>query len=466
MALTPLDDAVGAPGRSEQLRAIEAEIQSHDVRHIYLQYTSIPGRLMGKVVPAKHFARIADSGLPWTYLSAGGFAATRAGELIGPTGAAAHEGLLVPDLSTFAILPWDPEVARVFCDHYHPADDKDRPGQPALGDTRANLKRLVDSLEHSGDLQLVTGCEPEMSWFAGRESIDLPISKLPKHVSTAYHIGHIEEVRPILKQVTRYGQALGLDMIQADYEDPGQIEMNFMYGPSVDTADRLTTYRQICMQVAKEFGVFATFMPKPIPGIMANGCHHHISLRRDGKAVLTEPGSQILSDLGRWAVGGLLAHARAMSAVCAQTVNSYARYWDAGLFAPTRAVWGYDNRLALVRALPNRVEFRAPDASCNPYLTHAVLIAAIRDGIEKRIDPGAPLDDDSSEDPSPHSDRFPALPGTLGEAIDAIGADSVIVEALPTEMLETFLAIKRDEWARACGAVTDWARDTYLTYLP
>ena len=129
-----------------------------------------------------------------------------------------------------------------------------------------------------------------MSWFPDADSITASISKLPAHVGTPYHIGHIEEMRPILKRVTRYGQEMGLDMIQADYEDPGQVEMNFLFGPCVETADRLTTFRQICMQVAKEFGVLATFMPKPVPGIMANGCHHHLSLWRGEEPGFAEPG--------------------------------------------------------------------------------------------------------------------------------------------------------------------------------
>ena len=184
-----------------------------------------------------------------------------------------------------------------------------------------------------------TGCEPEMSWFPSADEITAGISTLPGHISTAYHIGHLEQIRPILKQVTTYGQALGLDMIQADYEDPGQIEMNFMFGAALETADRLVTFRQICMQVAREFGVLATFMPKPVPGIMANGCHHHLSLWDGDRSMLVDAGTSQLNDLGRHAAGGLLAHARGMSAICAPTVNSYARYWDAGLFAPTLPVW-------------------------------------------------------------------------------------------------------------------------------
>jgi glutamine synthetase len=465
MAVSMLHEALNDADRATALRDVEARIREHGVTHVYLQYTSIPGRVMGKAIPARHFARVAECGVAWTYLSAGGFASDIAGELIGPSGAAAAEGLLIPDLSTFQVLPWDTDVARVFCDHFHRADDERRPGQIALGDCRANLKRVHAAFQEEFGLTLKTGCEPEMSWFPDKDTITSDISHLPGHVSTAYHMGHIDEIRPIMKRVTHYGQAMGLDMIQADYEDPGQIEMNFSFGDALETADRLVTYRQICIQVAREFGVLATFMPKPVPSIMANGCHHHLSLWRGEEAAFADPDGPGINELGRHAAAGLLTHARGLSAVCAPTVNSYARYWDAGLFAPTVPIWGYDNRLCVVRVLGNRLEYRAPDASCNPYMTHAALLSAMRDGIVNRLDPGAPAALDAGP-PSEQDALFPLLPRTLGEAIEAFEADEVVRATFPGELHDTFVALKQDEWRRSCGAVTDWQRDMYLNYLP
>jgi glutamine synthetase len=464
MAVTALEDTLNQRERADQLREIDARIREHDVKHVYLQYTSVPGRVMGKVIPARHFERIAESGLAWTYLSAGGFHMDLDGAVLGPSQTAVAEGLLIPDLATFQVLPWDTDMARVFCDHFHRLDDAERPGEVVLGDARANLKRLHAEFQADFGLEMKTGCEPEMSWFPSKDSITAEISHLPDHVGTAYHIGHLERMRPILKRVTQYGQAMGLDMIQADYEDPGQVEMNFAFGSCVETADRLTTYRQICMQVAKEFGVFATFMPKPVPGIMANGCHHHISLWRGDEPAMVDSGAKELNQLGLWVLGGLLEHSRGMTALVAPTVNSYARYWDVGQFAPTVPVWGYDDRACIVRVLGARAEFRAPDASCNPYLTHSAILAAIRDGIERKIDPGPAHE---QEAPIKVEDcAFGLLPKTLGEALEAYEADEVIRAALPEDVHRTFLEIKRDEWQRACGAVTDWHRDMYLTYLP
>lgn len=465
MALSTLEQTLNDRDRETQLQEIRGRIRDHDVKHVYLQYTSVPGRVMGKVVPSSHFERFAENGLAWTYLSAGGFAGNLHGDVIGPSGAAATEGLLIADLSTFQVLPWDTDVARVFCDHYHRPDDEHRPGALALSDCRGNLKRVHAEFRQALGFEVKSGCEPEMSWFPSKDAVTASISQLPGHISTAYHIGHIEEIRPILKQVTKYGRAMGLDMIQADYEDPGQIEMNFMFRSALETADNLQTYRQICMQVAKEFGVLATFMPKPVPSIMANGCHHHLSLWSGDDAAFGDPDGPGINELGRWATGGVLAHARGMSAVCASTVNSYARFWDVGLFAPTIPIWGYDNRLCIVRVLGTRLEYRAPDACCNPYLTHAILIAAMRDGIENRIDPGPPHAPDEGA-PTEEEARFPLLPKTLGEALEALASDDVVRAAMPAELYDTFVEIKRDEWQRACGAVTDWDRDMYLSYLP
>jgi glutamine synthetase len=465
VAVTPLEDTLSANGREAMLSEIDARIREHDVKHVYLQYVSVPGRVMGKVVPARHFERIAACGLAWTYLSAGGFHSTLTGKLIGPSGPAATEGLMIPDLATFQVLPWDTDMARVFCDHFHRIEDERRPGEIALSDCRTNLKTVDRAFRDDHRLTLKTGCEPEMSWFQSKDEITASVSELQPHLSTAYHVGHLEKMRPILKQVTKYGQAMGLDMIQADYEDPAQTEMNFMFGSALETADRLITFRQICMQVAREFGVFATFMPKPLAGVMGNGCHHHLSLWSGDECAFVQAGKPDLTELGRHAAGGILVHARGLSALAASTVNSYTRYWDVGLFAPTIPIWGYDNRVCILRVLPSRVEYRAPDAACNPYMTQAALLAAMRDGIENTIDPGPPQQPED-EPPSEDNAPFPLLPKTLGEALVALEEDRVVCDVFFDEVLNTFLEIKRDEWARSCAAVTDWARDMYLNYQP
>src|SRR5690606_20890760 len=142
--------------------------------------------------------------------------------------------------------------------------------------------------------------------------------------------------------------------------------------------------------------------------------------------------------------------------VMASTVNSYKRFWDTGLFAPTRINWGMDNKTCTVRLSANgRLEYKLPDASVNPYLSHALLLAAMRDGLQKKSDPGASVDKDSYADVS----EIGVLPLTLGDAVAAFRNDEVMRTALPQEMSDLYLELKADEWARACGAVTDWDRN-------
>ncbi|WP_179443323.1 glutamine synthetase family protein [Rhodococcus sp. ACPA1] len=464
--MTPLELALSDPARDSELKRCRQLFDEGGVTHVHCQYVSVQGRVLGKVMPVKYFLETAGrKGVPFGYAVAGGLQASLAGELLGPGGISTREGLLVPDLATAQILPWDPSVARVFCDHFRSLREEVGPGEPEEADARGNLKRVIAAFREETGLELRTGCEPEMSWFSGPDAIDRSASFFPDWVGPSYHLEHIAEMMPILKRITQYAQEMGFEMIQSDYEDPGQLECNFLYDNALATADRLITYRQICMAVAKEFGVLATFMPKPVPGIMANGCHHHASLWRGDENVFADDDD--LTDLGRHALGGLLEHTRGMTAVLASTTNSYARFWDVGLFAPAVTNWGYDNRTTSYRVLPGRVEVRSPDAAVNPYLSHAALLGAMADGIRRNLDPGKPELGNAyapSDEETPST--FAAPPLTLSEALDALEEDKAVRSVLPGSLYDTFTACKRDECNRRSGAITDWDFNTYLRYTP
>ena len=348
----------------------------------------------------------------------------RAGVLLAG-GVNAPEYTAVPDLETFAVLPWDTDFARVFCRLYEPDHLAEGAGAEFACDTRGLLRRMHSGFTDRTGLELRTGCEPEMTWRGeGLEAHFRPGS------SPAYHIEHLERNRPIVKKVVEYAQALGLDMVEGDYEDEYQVELNFMYDHADLTADRLVTYRQICKQVARELGIEASFMPKPATGMMGNGCHHNFSLWRDGVNVLADPDvtELHLTDVGKHALGGLLSHSAGAMLINGSTVNSYKRYWDAGQFAPSRINWGLDNKTCTVRlSAVGRLEYKLPDAAVNPYLSHAVILAACEDGLKNSTDPGAPTQGSSYDTPA--DVRFPALPLTLGEAIEAFRADGVLTEA-------------------------------------
>jgi len=255
-------------------------------------------------------------------------------------------------------------------------------------------------------------------------------------------------------------------MIEGDYEDPGQLELNWMFDHADLTADRLVVYRQICKQVARELGLVASFMPKPATGMMGNGCHHNVSFWRDGVNVLAEPGRTELhlTDEGKHALGGILSHAAGTMLINGSTVNSYKRYWDAGQFAPSQINWGMDNKTCTVRLSANgRLEYKLPDASVNPYLSHAALIAAAADGLDNSLDPGAPTVGSSYDG---ESDRFAPLPLTLAAAIEAFQKDDVVKGALGEDLSQLLVDFKSDEWARFCAAVTDWEKERYEVSIP
>ena len=171
-----------------------------------------------------------------------------------------------------------------------------------------------------------------MMWLKMKEDGTPDVTGVTKPY--CYHIDQFSELQPIIHKVIEYGQAMGLDMIQGDHEDaPGQIELNFNFDRAEQTADNLSTFRQICKQVGRELNVFPCFMPKPFMGVSANGCHHNISLwKGDENAFMPEGDDQRLpSQIGLYAIGGVLEHLSALTAVTASTVNSYRRLWDTGL---------------------------------------------------------------------------------------------------------------------------------------
>ena len=288
---------------------------------------------------------------------------------------------------------------------------------------------------------------------------------------------------------------MGLDMIQGDHEDaPGQLELNFTFDDCLRTCDRLTTYRQICAQVARETGLIACFMPKPFMGVSANGCHHNLSLWSDGKETTNALGLDNLPGMegsfvyreggenhfmpseahhakkpgpvGLNCIGGVIEHLPALTALGCSTVNSYRRLWDQGFWAPVYADCGYQNPTCGLRvSAPGRFEYRAVDSAVNPYLLASALLMAFDDGLDRKIDPGEPESRNIHEAMAGGKD-VPKLPMTLGDALEQPEGDAVIRKALPDEMFRVFMHHKGDEWARFNATVTEWDVERYLDCLP
>ncbi len=458
---TPLEEHRARNLDPAEIARIEGMIAASGVKYVYYQFISINGRVLAKVVPANHLRRNLEKGVQFHGTAIADLTTDRTGKLMGG-GAQAEEFTILPDTDTFAVLPWDNEVGRFFCRVYRRADRAVDPGTPHPLDSRGLLIRAHEEFTDRTGLELRSGTEPEMSWIG--EGVDV-VSR--PGVSPAYHGLTLDQMRPVFKRVISYAQALGLDMVEGDYEDNGQLELNWMFDNASRTADRLITYRQVCRQVAKELGVVASFMPKPFTGVMGNGCHHNVSLWRGEENIFMDPATRHLhvTQDAKHALGGMLKHAAGSMLVMASTVNSYKRYSDVGLFAPTGVDWGLDNKSCSIRVSAiGRLEYKIPDASVNPYLSHALLLAAMDEGLAESIDPGEPQLLSSYETAA--ASAFDALPTTLGDAIRAFATDGLVTGTLGADLADLLIEYKTDEWLRYCGVVSEWEREMYLEFMP
>ena len=488
--MSDLQDYLNDPAREALIPEVRKKINDLGIDAIYYQYVSITGRIMGKVIPAKHWERISHAGMQTWLGGVTNVFADKEGQLIGfPPNAS--ELLALPDPDTFCQLPWNKRLARVFCTVFFSREDPERPEEYLDSDTRGNLRRIHKKFQEDHDgLHLRVGCEPEMLWLKPGDD-SRPYYETTKPY--AYHIDQFEELSDVWLRVYDYATAMGLDMIQGDHEDaPGQIEMNFQFDDALRTSDRLTTYRQLCSQVAREFGLIAVFMSKPYMGMPANGCHHNLSLWRGGDDEVAEIGRSgqpamdevfryrsggtnevdnpdhdwMPSELGLHALGGMLKHLNALVAIGASTVNSYRRLNDTGMWAPVGASWGLQNRSCAVRvSSPDRFEFRCVDSMVNPYLMQSALLKAFDSGIRNKIDPGPP-EARNFVDVVNAGEPVERIPTTLRDALDALAEDEVVKSALPGDMYGIYDWYKRDEWNKFIWQVSDWDVNMYLDCLP
>lgn len=490
--MTDLEAFVNDKDREERVKQVRAKIDELGVTYIYFQFISVTGRVMGKGAPADHWETFAGRGFQLVYGSTANLFIDRTGKYIG-YGPEAWELVGIPEPETFVQLPWDKRVARVFCTLFRGREHPENPGAFLTSDCRGNLRRIHQAFqdEHDG-LHMRVGTEPEMMWLKRGEDgkPDGGVSK-----PFCYHIDQFESLRPVFMKVIEYSRAMGLDIIQGDHEDaPGQLELNFMFDEVLRNADRLTTYRQICAQVAREHNIIACFMSKPFMNVSASACHTNLSLWRGGEDHVKQLGNDPMPGMeapyshvqggentfmpegdnprepgriGRFAMGGLIAHLRGLTVLGCSTVNSYRRLLDVGFWAPLYANWGYQNRTAGVRnSAPGRFEYKTVDSAHNPYLLAAGLLTAIDDGIKRELDPGEPEQRNIYDVMDEISDRDKKLPISLGEALDAFENDEVAKAGLPGEMFPVFMHYKRDEWETFLATVTEWDLETYLDCLP
>jgi glutamine synthetase len=487
---TDLERYVHAPGRAELVKQVREKINELGIQYIYYQFISVTGRIVGKGIPADHWEANAERGFQLVYGSTCNLFLNRHGEYIG-YGPEASELVGIPDPETFVQLPWDKRVARVFVTLFRNREERENPGGHLTSDGRGNLRTIHNAFKAKHGLEMRHGTEPEMMWLKRDDSGKVTGYTKPN----CYHIDQFESLRPVFMRVIEYSRAMGLDMIQGDHEDaPGQLELNWMYDDCLRTADRLTTYRQICAQVAREFGLIACFMTKPFMKVSASGCHHNISLWREGRDEIVPLGNDPLPGLegvftyrkggentfmpdkalsprkpgpiGLMSIGGVIAHLGALTAIGCSTVNSYRRLWDTGYWAPVFADWGFQNRTCGLRvSAPGRFEYRAVDSMVNPYLMAAAVLRAFDDGITRKLDPGEP-EERNIYQAMEQGKIVKKLPMSLGDALNRLADDKVIQSAMPGDMYRLFHEYKTDEWERFMATTSNWDMETYLDCLP
>lgn len=450
---------VATEGFRKQLAELQKRVQQEGIQAIYFIIPSVDGRALGKMATASQFASTAVNGIRLHYGAITDARVNLFGELIG-FAEEEIEGIGIPDLETFQVLPWEPRLARVLC-HFYEEDS----GEMLDHDSRGNLLRLEETLYREQGVRMLCGIEPEMMWLRRTDN-----GSLGHHTSAMsfYEIMNFHNFEPVYMDLLEYGSRMGLEITHGDSEDSSQIEINFKPDTPLAFADDFFTYRLICRVVAKKHGLLATFMPKPFMQCSGNGHHHHVSLVDDeGKNLIAGDlkGGCRLSEMGVHFLGGLLAHADAITLVGAPTVNSYKRYWDVGYWAPFHKSYAYNNRTTLVR-IPavGRFEVRNFDSACNPYHSIGACLIAGLAGLRCKVDPGAPNPTNASVNiRCPRSERIPI---TMDEAIAAFEADDLMKELFKPGLYRAFLELRKDDLTRYWAQVSEWERDFYLERYP
>ena len=454
-----------------QVEAVRDQLAKAGVKSCLATFVDVYGVPKAKVTPIEGFEHMCDGSELYT---------VGACEGLGLAGPQEDECATVPDLGSAIVLPWDRSKGWFSSDlYYH--------GEPYAGDPRGILRRQLARAQRLG-LKFNLGVEPE--FFVLRESPDgelTPITRTRfKGPNACYDVTLASESDAFLEPLASHLKELGWGLYSYDQEcGRGQYEFDFGYTDALTMADRFVFLRFMIKKVAESLGAVATFMPKPFADDFRNGAHFNMSLARtDGGANAFAPGSGkselasrygvSCSDLALHFVAGLKAHAPAITAVTCPSYNSYQGLIAQGdladfSWAPVLVAWGKNNRSAMLRLPGNRhcIENRAVDMSVNPYLAAAITLAAGLDGIEKELDPGAPLNDDLYRRGRKElkAAGIDVLPRTLLHALEAFEADPISAQAFGEFYKGVYLAHKTREWERSFYAVSREQRDRYLTFI-
>lgn len=436
-------------------------IKSQGIKTIRVDFCDLYGINRGKGVPADRFPHVIDDGIHCVMAT---FALDLAGNIAMETGIAEEVAYAdmqaIPDLSTFRVIPWEENTARVIADLYFE-------GKPLAVSPRGILKKVVKDYNEKG-LRPIVGSELEFYLF---EKVDRNWEYYADKTSMVYTMNPMVDKLNIISKVKEAMAQMAYSVIYFNHEFfPSQYEINVIHGDAVEVADITFTFKQVVKEIAFQHGLLATFMGKPRNDGGGNGYHLHISIYDESnqKNLFDDPkGEHGVSQLALHSISGHLEHAKEMSAIFASNVNAYKRYVPDS-FGAYYIVWGLDNRTTYIRIPPerghaSRIENRAPDGSANPYLSFAVALAAGLDGINRQVDPGDPFMGDAYRIEG--TDHYQLVPLSFGEALEELKKSEFVRSALGEPFVKNFLAVKEMELKRFRDYVTDWEFNEYSFYL-
>ncbi len=417
---------------------------------VQLQFTDILGTMKSVSIPRSELPRALEEGIVFDGSSIEGFVRIEESDMF-----------LRPDPGTYLRYPWQPETARLLCDIVRPD------GSPFGGCPRTALRRQLAAAEAAG-FAFRAGAEPEFFLFP--VGPDGRVRAETTDQSGYFDLSPADAGERARADIVSQLSAMGVAVEAAHHEvSPGQHEIDFKELPALEAADLLATFRIVARIVAREHGLHATFMPKPVFGINGSGLHLHLALWQGGhNAFAAFEAADGLSDTARHFIAGVMAHARGLTLVANPLVNSYKRL-QPGYEAPIHIAWSLSNRSPLVRVPDERgertrIELRSPDPSCNPYLVLAATLAAGLDGVQRALEPPPPVPRDMYRLTREEQRELgiEELPRTLGAAARALRGDELVRAALGEHITRQILEAKEIEWQIYEAQVHGWEIEQYL----
>jgi len=446
---------MGRYGKEEILRIAKEE----NVRYIRLMFTDINGTIKTVEIPVGRLETALEGKVMFDGSSVEGFVRILEADMY-----------LRPDLATWTILSWEEtnygKVACLICDVYTPE------GKPFVGDPRSNLKRVAARMEKLGFSTLNIGFEPEFFLFKtngnGEPTLDF------QDTGSYFDLSPIDGMGDCRREIVLELERIGFTIEASHHEvAPGQNEINFQFSNIVEACDNVQKFKLVVKNIARRHGLHATFMPKPVAGINGSGMHTNCSLADlDGKNAFYDPDDSMgLSHVCRQWLTGILTHSRGFCAITNPTVNSFKRLVP-GYEAPCYVSWSEHNRSVMVRipatrGRTTRTEIRSVDCACNPYLGMAAILAAGLDGIERDLPLIGPINENLFELTPEERTALGVknLPSNLWDAVQALGEDEIIKEALGPHIYSKFLELKQREWDEFRTQITEWEINKYIKMI-